>query len=384
MQIAKAFFLITKENRIAIMIYLCVFVVLELMMAQNGDSASGMLFQSSQLHLVIQDQDQSVLSRGLKEYLTKLHPVEKESYSTEQIVDGLYYETIDYALILPKGFGERLAKGEGTKLIQNRKRKGSTSGQFVDIQIEQYLVLLQSYLTAGYSEEEAVKAAIKATEQKPEIAMLEAEDGQSGDDKLQNAFRFLPYIMICILMVGLGSILTLFQKKDIFTRLRCSALSNFRRNLQLGICSGIFAVLVWGVFLGMVTLFTGKEIFCVQGVLYLINSFCFLLVSLSLTLVVSFLVHSDYVLNMVANVVGLGLSFLGGIYVPLELMSKSVVTYAKLLPSYWYTVAMEQIADYTGSVEQWQTLSSYFGIQLLFAIAIGCAAFVLAQQRKYS
>lgn len=382
MQIAKAFFLTIKENRNVIIIYLSVFVVLELMMVHNGDSTKGALFQSSQVSLVVQDQDQSVLSRGLTEYLSGLHQVEKKSYSQEEIADGLYYESIDYALILPKGFGERLANGEKTKLVQNQKRKGSTSGQFVDIQIEQYLALLQSYLTAGYAETDAVKAAIKASQQKPEITMLDTSAGKTGESKLYTAFRFMPYILICILMVGLGSILTCFQEKNILTRLCCSALSTLRRNIQLGICSGIFAIFAWFVFLVVILLFSGKEIFCFQGCLYLINSFCFLLVALSLTLVTCFLIHSDYVLNMVANVVGLGLSFLGGIYVPLEVMSATVVKYARLLPSYWYTVAMEQIADYTGTAEQWKTLSSYFGIQVLFAVAIGCAAFAVSRYKR--
>lgn len=381
MQIAKAFFLTTKENRASMVIYLFVFVILEILFAQNGRIQKENLFEVSTLNLVVQDEDQSVFSQGLEEYLASIHQVAEESYSQEQIADGLYYESIDYALTIPEGFGQQLAKSGEIKQLENRKRKGSASGQFVDIQIDQYLSLLQSYLAAGYSEKDAVKAAGKAANIQPEISMLDTGQ-QPQNDIVYYAFCYLPYVMICIFMVGLGKVLISFQKTDILTRLRCASLSDFKRNIQLGVCSGFFSLIVWGIFMVVVFLFVRRELFCIQGYLYMINSFVFMLVALSLTLLVSFLVHSDTVLNMVANVLGLGLSFLGGIYVPLELMNSSVVKIAHLLPSYWYVMALDVIEGYTGGIPQLQKLCCYWGIQLLFAIAISCAALVASGQKK--
>ena len=63
------------------------------------------------------------------------------------------------------------------------------------------------------------------------------------------------------------------------------------------------------------------------------------------------------------------MSFLTGIFVPLEFLGDGIIKLAHLLPSYWYILGVRLIDNYTEGADLgllWQ----YIGIQLLFAVAI--------------
>ena len=381
MQILKAFFLNVKQNIITLIIYMVVFCALQLLFAEHGNTQRETTFESTQLNLIVQDEDKSTLSKGLLNYLKEIHKVDTKKYTDEQIADELYYENVNYVLTIPKGFEEKLLNGNTKHIVENKKLPGSTSGQFIDSQIDQYLTMATNYLAMGYDANATVDSTQKAISQEADINFA-TEQKEEGNSNIYFAFCYMPYILICILTVGLGGILIIFREKNLLTRLQCSSLTSMQRNLQLGICSGIFALLCWLTFMVVNYFFIGTDIFSLQGRLSMLNSFFFLLVATSLTFLISYLTESTEVLNMVSNVVGLGLSFLGGIFVPLEVMSPAVVRFAQLLPSYWYINALETISDYTGTAAQKESLFLYMGIQLLFAVAIFCAALVVSRVKK--
>ena len=381
MPILKTFFLNTKKQIVTLLIYMIIFITLVVLFAQNGKQQRETVFESSRLTMIIQDLDESQLSRGLASYLSGEHDVKKGEYSEEEIADELYYENIDYVLTIPKGFEEKLTRGKMENILTNRKRQGSTSGYFLDQQIDQYVSLLSTYLIAGYTPADATVNAQKTAEVKPEVTFSQTTSDHSNKN-LYYAFCYMPYILICILMSGLGMILITFQKENLNTRIQCSSYSATKRNLWLALGSIIFSILCWVLFLLTDYILLQANFFTLEGGLYILNSFVFLLVAMSITLLFSFLVHTSNVLNMMANIVGLGLSFLGGIFVPLEYMNSSVLLFSRLLPSYWYTLAMEKTENYTGKVSELHSIFSCVGMEALFALAIFCAALVIARQKK--
>ena len=366
---------------ITLVIYMVVFCALQLLFAEHGNTQRETTFESTQLTLILQDEDKSTLSQGLADYLKDIHEVNTKNYTDEQIADELYYENVDYVLTIPKKFEENLLAGKTKHIVENKKRPGSTSGQFIDSQIDHYLSLVTNYLAMGYNETDACNVSKEAITQEADINFA-TEQKEEGNSNIYFAFCYMPYILLCILTVGLGGILIIFREKNLLTRLQCSSLTSIQRNLQLGICSGIFALVCWLTFMVVNYFFIGTDVFSLQGRLSMLNSFFFLLVAASLTFLISYLTESTEVLNMVSNVVGLGLSFLGGIFVPLEVMSPAVVKFAQLLPSYWYINALETINDYTGTTSQKESLFLCMGIQLLFAVAIFSAALVVSRVKK--
>lgn len=72
---------------------------------------------------------------------------------------------------------------------------------------------------------------------------------------------------------------------------------------------------------------------------------------------------------MISNVIALGMSFLCGVFVPLEYLGEGLIKAAHFLPAYWYITSANFIDTYVpGSSlnELWVGL----GIQLLFGAAL--------------
>ncbi len=79
--------------------------------------------------------------------------------------------------------------------------------------------------------------------------------------------------------------------------------------------------------------------------LMIINSFSFMVVSVSLALLVGLFVKNASSQNAAANILGLGLSFLGGVFVPLELLDETFLKFSKLTPAYWHTINLSIIEN---------------------------------------
>ncbi|MGB4237507.1 MAG: ABC transporter permease, partial [Bacillota bacterium] len=85
------------------------------------------------------------------------------------------------------------------------------------------------------------------------------------------------------------------------------------------------------------------------------------------------------------NVIALGMSLLGGVFVPQSIMSKSVLAVAKFLPSYWYVLANNGISELSATFGDY--LRPVFGsmlVQLGFALAIFAVTLLMSKEQKVS
>jgi ABC-2 type transport system permease protein len=85
------------------------------------------------------------------------------------------------------------------------------------------------------------------------------------------------------------------------------------------------------------------------------------------------------------NVITLGMSFLGGVFVPQSVMSKSVLSVGRFLPSYWFVRANDAIGELSrfdpGSL---RPIYGSILIQLGFAAALFSVALLLSKERRLS
>lgn len=382
MLIIKAFFLTAKRHIISVLIYLSVFLFLLILFSKNGNTQTN-TFENTKINIIIQDQDHSQASEELTRYLADQHNILEGSYTEEELTAELYYENADYILTIPEGFQENLIQGKTESILNSRKRQNTHAGYFADMQLQQYLSLITSYLSAGYSLTDASQSVQQALDQEVDI-QFPSQDLTQDNSLLYNSFCWMPYVLTCILASAVGIILMTFQQDHIRTRLQCSSLSPLRRNLQLILGSALLALVCWAALIIVNALIMSLNLFSLQGRLYIANSLVFLLVGLSITFLLSLLAHSVNMLSITSNVIGLGLSFLGGVYVPLEYMDPTIVSFARFLPSYWYVIAMRRIDNYISGTDQIQSVLSALGVELLFAVAIFFIALVISQTKKDS
>ena len=105
--------------------------------------------------------------------------------------------------------------------------------------------------------------------------------------------------------------------------------------------------------------------------------------ALSLAFFVSTFTDKEQLVSAVVNVVSLGMSFLCGVFVSMEILGKSVQKIAQFLPVYWYEVANKLLKSHnTFSGTQIHTLYTCYGIQLLFALAFLRLALIAGRMRR--
>lgn len=386
MQVFNTFFKIAKKHLVSCLVYLLVFTILLVMLTMSSSSEPATTaFEEASLNICIIDEDESIASAALTKYLTSIHQlVTLPSTDRETKQDSLYYGKIDYVLTIPSGFEKMLTKGNADGLIESSKRQDSADGYFVDQQINQYVRTLSIYLTGGSTMEEAIEKTTSSIDSTPEVTLLNATKTENANAvKCYQFFRYLPYILLSMLIVGMAPILIVFHKKDLKNRMQCSALSINKINIQLSLSCLIYSVIAWMILLVAAVFISGFEmVFSYNGILCILNSLVFLFVSVAITLCITLFSPNDNILNMIANVLGLGMSFLCGIFVPQYLLSDTVISISRFLPVYWYVRINNMLSGASGERFSMENYLMWIGIEFLFCIALFALYLVGSKQKR--
>ena len=195
-------------------------------------------------------------------------------------------------------------------------------------------------------------------------------------------FQYLPYIFLAILFAGMAPILVTLNSRDMKARTACSALPGRTRTLAMASGCLLYSLGIWLLFLLLGLVFYQKAMLQPYVGYAILNSLAFLFFTAALSLLISTFSPDDNVLNMLANIVGLSMSFLCGVFVPQSMLSGSVLAVGRFLPAYWYIRANNMLAGFGKEVFDLGFYWKCIGIQLLFAAAMFALTAVAAKQRR--
>jgi len=381
MTVFKGFLLITKRNIHMMFLYIAIFLTIAIAAQKmTGGNQSG--FKQESLNIAVIDRDGGKLARGLADYLAQYHTLVDLPDDPSVIQDRMFYREVYYIVTIPEDFEERCLYGD--ELLPVTKVPSSNSGFYVDQQINTFLNDVRVMAASGFSLADAVAEVIDNSKDTAQVTMLD-KNGFGGEQPLHAVmFQFIPYILISILCYSLGAIMIAFHNPDVKRRMMCSAIPVRRQNHQLVLGYILVGIIVWIICTLMPFLLYGKDFVNDPNMpYYLLNSFLMTLVSLSLAFLVSTLISRDELISAVVNVISLGMSFLCGVFVDLDILGKGVRTFAQFLPVYWYELANNLLAG-NQSLSRAQTVSllTDYGMQLLFAAAILGVALVISRNRR--
>lgn len=382
MQVFKAFFIITKKNISSVILYLTIFIALNMLITAQGGTTNIKAFEDVKLKVAVFDRDDSELSKAVKDYLGTLHTLVTIEDKKEKMQDELFYRNVEYILIIPKGFEEKMINGE-TSTMENIKVPNSFTGQFVDIQLDKLLNMLNIYLDMGYSIDDALVSANQIIQHSVPIEYITKNANGSEKSPIYYYFQFLPYVLGATLLAGLGPILMAFNRKAIKQRNICSAMSLKSRNLQLTAGCAIFSIGIWLIYILFAFILYGGQMAQLTTWLNILNSFVILTVFVSIAFFIGFFVKNNNVLAAMSTTISLALCFIGGIFVPQEIMSESILSFAKFVPTYWYVKVNDAISTLPDM--QFETLKTpliWILIQFGFAIAIFFVALVASKKKS--
>lgn len=380
MIVFKAYMKIIKQNRGLIIMYLGIFMLITIMIQSVTKSQESGSYKAQSVRIGFVDEDGGVLAKGLEQYLGKFHQIIPMEGDKDKLQENLFYRNIEYIVRIPSGF-------EGKYLQENEKLSvtkvpGSYTSFYVDQQINVFLNNVKTYYAAEYTVAEAVKAVMENEEIK--VKMLDTNGNAGEMPGYTYYYRYIPYLLLSILCYVLGNILSAFHKGDIPKRMQASAVSVRRQNMEALLAAMVLGIALLGICIVVSILLYGKPLVQSGGlVYYFLNSLTMLFVALSISYLVGMLTHNTSALNGIVNTISLGMCFLCGVFVPLDIMSKGVKTVAQFLPVYWYEKANDRISEFgniTGTVRT--EILQAIGIQLVFAVAIVSISLVVVKKKR--
>ncbi len=388
MPVCKTFFKIAIKRVPSILMYFIIFAVITILMTHNGPTSINSSFESKSLDISIIDHDNSKASKALTDYLDEKHDILDIEDTKESIQDNLYYQYISYVLIIPEGYEDNLKKGNTENILTNKKIPGSGNGQFVDNQIDEYLATLNMYLVADYDLDKALSATIDSFEKAPEVKTTTFEKGETIDNTLTYYFfSYLPYVFLAMLISGMAPIIIILNKEEINNRTYCSSITVTNKNLQIALGCFVYCFITWAIYMAIGFITCGKSMLTTYGLQGMLNSAVFMLIAVSITILVSNFVsgkNADNIVNMISNIVSLGMCFLCGVFVPQWMLADSIVNVSKFLPAYWY-IYINDMTSHMSKVDY--SLGRYvkcIGIELGFALLFFIISLVASKYIKES
>lgn len=398
-------------------------------------------FERQEVNFALIDRDGSELSRGIAEYLetqgTRM-PVED---SDTGLQDAVAKGRVDYILIIPDGyqrdFAEAAADGADPEPLESVYSFVAATGALADQRVNNYVSIVYALATAegaerpsgvdptlgmeadggaaGGSErasgtqelrqgaatasasetegtreiEEAMVAltdeALKLAAQEAPASYMDVPETGAGS-QLMFYLQWSMYGVFAGVVVAVGELTGSLARTDMRRRTAVAPLTQLSYNVQVALACLVVGAMAWAwdfglgcvVFHGLLETFSWEAL-AASGC----SLAAFVLLALSVGFLVGKLRFGVAAANAVGNIGGMVLSFMGGAWVPLSLMSAEMVAVAHFLPGYWYSMACQQAAALPAGAtfSQIAPVMENLGVVLLFALAFLLVALVLGKVR---
>lgn len=387
MQVFKLFFKIARAKSGIIILYIVLFLGFCFPMVHS--SQEKLNFEESSLSVCVIDEDQSEASKSLTEEIKRKNdlmelPLDLSGngkgglslHDERLIMDTMYYEMLDYTLVLPEGYAQRLADVENTEdeVFESYKLRDGFGSAMMEQFLNNYVRLVRVYLSEGSSLSEALKQTGEELSKSAKVEMVTLEDSEVLDadftEKFAIFFRLMPYILIAVMINVLSPVLMTLNRKDQKARIECSRVSVSSYFSQIFSGSGVLVLFIWGLFMvsGMV-IYGGiyRGLNCHLAVL---NTFVFALISAMIAILITAFNPNNTVILMLSQLVGLGMAFICGAFVPQSMLSDGVLAVAKIFPAYWFEKANDILAGIqTGELSDvWRCFAIEAGFLILLII----------------
>lgn len=379
MQVFKVFFKVLKKKLGIALIFIAVFMPISVNMTKSESADTR--FEESSMNLVIFDEDNTPESQALTEYLGRNNKIKTMEKDDDKLMDALFYWSVDYCFTINKGYAENLAKGETDKLFTAKVLGKET---YVDAlmgsKLNGYVSAVDTYMAAGCTLDEAIEKTGEVLSRETEVRVIRPDNGEADYPRnFSDYYRFMPYILISVILSALAPVLLAMNRTEIRCRTNCSCVNTVSYTMQILAASCIFVVGIWLIFTiaGMVMyggIYTGKAWIAV------VNSLIFSLVSAGVAVFVSTLTNSENVITLITTILGLGMSFLCGIFVLQSLLSKTVLAAARFLPAYWYIRINDMLSGRT--LYNSSDITKCLLIELAFAAVFGILAMLITKLKR--
>ena len=383
---------IMAAHRLYILIYLVLLSTFGLFtgMARSEDYSSQVTTATARVAVI--DRDDSTISRGVKDYVESVGKVQPLEDSRQAIQDATAQNRVNYVLIIPAGYGQRLQQATRQGIEPPRMDTvigyESASGALMNVRTDSYTGQVADYLATLTDDPTRAVALAEETMSHSAPAERIAQDTAPLSHSFLVYTRFSLYPLMAFAIVTISTLMTALGRRAVRSRLDAAPVSGGARNLGLlGACL-VVGVVGWLWILGLgVAVFGAGSVTTSAPLLGVVGAALgsYMLVAVSLGFLMGQFGLGQNAANAVANIGGMALSFLAGAWVPIEWMPDAVARTARLTPGYWADQAISGAYNATSmSADVIRPLLVDCGICTLFAVAVLSVAMAVGRTRARS
>lgn len=384
MQVFKQYFKIIRKSVFwSLFMYAFIFIAMTIMFSTTGNNPSTG-FETTKCKVAVINEDNSPLAENLENFIKLNSNAVTIKNTEESIKDSLFFRDSELVVTIPEGFGAAF-NSDSPISLQTQSIPDSTSSVFVKNLINSYLNSTSLYLKSN-TLKDINEIGTLVEEDLAKETTVNISSGGSLKEKNGSFyyFNYLCYPLLCMLILGISLITGIFNSKDLKMRNLCSPIDVKKYNIQLFLGHLILAVFIWVIFIIIAFIMYPNEMLTINGVLLIVNSFIFTLTALSLSFFIGNIATKNS-MSAICNCVALGSCFLGGAFVPQEMLSPAVIKLAIINPVYWYVKLNETIS--TMAIFNFNSLKPVFFefmILIAFAAAFLSIGLVTVKQKSLS
>ena len=332
MIVFNAFFKVVKKYIGVIILYTVMLISFgSINYATNNED---MTFSNRLPDILIINNDEEVgLTKNLINYLKENANVLDIENNEEKINDAIFYREVNYVIYIPKNYRvDTLNKLNPTLDIKSANDYDSA---YTSMLLTRYLNVQNTYLKYTNNENELINSINNNLSYKTNIEITSKLD-TSKLTKISRFFNFASYSIMAVIIYIICLVISSFNKDAVKKRIIISSMNYKKYNKYILLSSFIYSSIIWILYVILSFIIIGSSMFSLRGLIYILNTFIFSFVALTLALLISNLIKSKGAISGIVNVIALGQAFLCGAFIPSEFLGENIIKYSKILPAYWY------------------------------------------------
>lgn len=393
MQVFKCALRIIRAHAIFPLIYIVGLSFMGVFMALSFSFGSGSgQFERMQADYAVVDRDGSALSSGLTDALAAQGNAVEVADEPRAFQDAVAKGAVDYLLVVPEGYGDAfmdaVRAGEEPPALDAVFSFYAMSGALMDEAVGSYLGAARTLALAepAASQQQVARQALDSVAVRAEATVIATDETATEADRFVFYLQWSTYTLFAGITVCIGMLTSTVGRTDVRRRNLASPLPFFAYNLQLSLACLVMTLgaWAWSFGVGLVAFPDAVAQMSLESLAWCAASMlAFCLVPLALGYLLGAMGASGLVANAVGNIVGMVVSFLGGAWISLDLMTPEVLALAHGLPGYWYSTACASAAHLAAGsgLAAGLPVLQCIGVLVLFAAALLCVALAVGRVR---
>ena len=375
MTVYKYFLKLASRYKMYAIIYLVIFMGMALLQISGKKEMSK--FEDTSIKMIIKDESNGTdeIMKHLVQTLQKNHNVQFTTKSDTSVKEMIYAGDVDAGLWIPSDVHSKLEKEQEVIAMEISH---SLSGHLIREYVNAYIRYAVALKKQGNFSAEKIDTIMS---QEAKVTLLSKEEAVSSPYSKEqfgkNYFAYSPFIYFSVFIYLFGTIFSKMKGKEVAKRIAI-AMKDERRVMLEQFLAGLTIV---GLIVGINLLFVGilaPEFYASsQASKILLLSTASAISAYALSFLCAVVIgENQYAYSAASTIFGMGLAFLSGIFVPLEMVSSYGVNIAKFFPVYYVTSAA------SNSSTEFSSYAFHLGMIVLFTVLYIVMAFSVQRIRR--